>query len=57
MSEAFSAIIIVGALVLPRVTLGITDASTTRNFLIPCTRYCESTTAILSVPILQVLVG
>jgi hypothetical protein len=35
MSDAFSAIIIVGALVLPEVILGIIDASTTLKFLIP----------------------
>ena len=35
--EAFSAIIIVGAFVLPDVSVGIIEASTIRNPLIPCT--------------------
>jgi hypothetical protein len=35
MSAAFSAIIIVGALVLPDTNSGIIDASTTRKFSIP----------------------
>ena len=37
MSEAFSAIIIVGALVFPEVMLGIIEASTTLRLLIPLT--------------------
>ena len=51
-----SAIIIVVALVLARMTSGITEASTTRRFAIPYTRQYWSTTAIRSEPgpILQV---
>jgi hypothetical protein len=52
-SAARSAIMIVGALVLPRTTLGITEASTTRRPSNPCTLRSLSTTG----PIAQVLVG
>ena len=52
-SAARSAIMIVGALVLPRTTLGITEASTTRKASNPCTLSLLSTTG----PIAQVQVG
>ena len=57
MSAAFSPIMIEGALVLPDVNVGMMDASATLNPAIPCTRNCESTTAIASDPILQVPTG
>jgi hypothetical protein len=52
-SAARSAIIIVGAFVLPRTSVGITEASTTRRPSMPRTRSRESTTACWSVPIRQ----
>src|SRR5262245_62453807 len=54
-----SAIMMVGALVLPPTSVGITEASTTRRPTTPCTRQRLSTTAIGSVPrpILQVPTG
>src|SRR5580700_9071204 len=53
MSVAFSAIAMTAALVLPRTTEGITDASTTRRPSMPKTRRSGSTTR----PIAQVHVG
>src|SRR6266446_645528 len=53
----FSPIMIVGALVLPVVTVGITEASMTRSPSSPRTLRRGSTTAIASVPILQVPTG
>ena len=48
MSDAFSAIIIVGALVLPEVMFGIIEASTTLKFCKPCTESLSLTTAVVS---------
>ena len=53
MSEAFSATMIVGALVLPRGIVGMTEASTTRRPSRPMTRSSSSTTE----PIAQVPTG
>jgi len=54
-----SAIMMVGALVLPPIRLGMTEASTTRRPVMPRTLHSWSTTAIgsLSAPILQVPTG
>src|SRR5436190_9161643 len=56
-SAAFSAIMMTGALVLPEVTEGMTDASITRRPCMPCTRRSWSTTAAGSLPILHVPTG
>jgi hypothetical protein len=56
-SAAFSPIIRVGAVVLPPIRVGMIEASTTRRPSRPCTRSRESTTAIASLPILQVPTG
>ena len=53
-SLAFSAIITTGALVLPETSVGMIEQSTTRRPATPCTRSRSSTTAIASLPILQV---
>ena len=53
-SAARSPIIRLGALVLPEMTAGMTDASATLSPSIPCTRSRGSTTASASTPILQV---
>src|SRR5204863_7770517 len=53
----FSPIMIDGALVLPVVTAGMIEASMTRSPSIPMTLRRGSTTAIGSVPILQVPTG
>ena len=57
MSAAFSAIIMVGALVLPPVMEGMMEASATRSPEIPWTRSSGSTTARGSTPILHVPTG
>ena len=56
-SAAFSAIIIVGAFVLPLTSRGMMEASITRKPSNPLTRKVSSTTAIPSWPILQVPTG
>ena len=56
-SAARSAIMIVGALVLPDGSVGITDASTTRRPSTPRTRSCGSTTDASSLPMRQVPIG
>ena len=54
MSAAFSAIMIVGALVLDEISRGMIEASTTRKPSIPFRRRRVSTTAAASLPIRQV---
>src|SRR5690606_35724305 len=56
-SEARSAIMIVGALVLPPINEGITDASITRRPCTPLTRNWLSTTQVSSLPMRQVPTG
>ena len=57
MSDAFSPIMIEGALVLPEVSVGMIEASATRSPEMPITRSFSSTTACGSEPILQVPTG
>jgi hypothetical protein len=57
MSDAFSATIIVGALVLQEGTNGMTDASTTRSPSIPRNFRSGATTAFDPLPIAQVPAG
>ena len=56
-SAAFSAMAMVGALVLEDTISGMIELSQTRNPEMPRTRSCVSTTAIASRPILQVPTG
>jgi hypothetical protein len=53
MAAPFSAIMIVGALVLVELTAGMIEASMTRNASSPCTRSSLSTTLIAWLPIRQ----
>src|SRR5438477_3924592 len=57
MSEAFSPIMTQAAFVLPDTTVGMIEASATRNPSKPCRRSRSSTTAVTSEPIRQVEVG
>ena len=55
-SAPFSPIMMAVALVLPETTVGMIEASITRNRSMPLTRKAASTTAIGPGPIMQVLV-
>src|SRR6185312_14033180 len=56
-SDAFSAIITVGACVLPETMVGMIEASTTRRRSMPCTFSSASTTECASAPIFAVPTG
>src|SRR5262249_10299145 len=56
-STAFSALMMVGALVLPAIKVGVREASTTRRRLVPWTSSRGLTTARVSLPIWQVPAG
>lgn len=55
--EHFSPITMQGALVLPPMRVGMMEASAIRRPESPCTRNCASTTAMSSLPILQLPTG
>ena len=57
MSEAFSPIMMIGPLVLADIKVGMIDPSATRKPSMPRTYSSGSTTAISSMPILQVPTG
>lgn len=56
-SAAFSAIMIVGAFVFPLMTVGMTEASTTRSRSTPWTSRSELTTELSPAPMAQVPTG
>ncbi len=56
-ADAFSPIMMLGALVFPATTCGMIEASATRNPATPCTRNRGSTTEFGPVPIAHELLG